>query len=300
MDAFPPKGVASEYSQMLFMHIPDTFEAQSCFLTGGWGPVMNCNMKVTDRKMNEILKIHLLFGHLILNTFTFLYLKTYIYIYWKFLCWPGHNPLTFINHLRRCPRTLAVDTWILLVAGWSPCGGFCQCMLHNLGWNRSLRVLLCSWSHYWAVFRNILSIKLLWSGDFAFSLLSHGDRQALPWTPPTGFPLVGGDTCSSFVHHSPVLKDQLKLVVESGCGNQCLLWWLKDPCVSLCLSATCCVTWRTLPVQIASQILSWFSPAERAVVNSLTSRHSPVCPPSTVFFLENSWPVSLLAASKAK
>lgn len=37
-------------------------------------------MKVTDRKMNEILKIHLLFGHLILNTFTFLYLKTYIYI----------------------------------------------------------------------------------------------------------------------------------------------------------------------------------------------------------------------------
>lgn len=80
MDAFPPKGVASEYSQMLFMHIPDTFEAQSCFLTGGWGPVMNCNMKVTDRKMNEILKIHLLFGHLILNTFTFLYLKTYIYI----------------------------------------------------------------------------------------------------------------------------------------------------------------------------------------------------------------------------
>lgn len=45
MDAFPPKGVASEYSQMLFMHIPDTFEAQSCFLTGGWGPVMNCNMK---------------------------------------------------------------------------------------------------------------------------------------------------------------------------------------------------------------------------------------------------------------
>lgn len=80
MDAFPPKGVASEYSQMLFMHIPDTFEAQSCFLTGGWGPIMNCNMKVTDRKMNEILKIHLLFGHLILNTFTFLYLKTYIYI----------------------------------------------------------------------------------------------------------------------------------------------------------------------------------------------------------------------------
>lgn len=227
---------------------------------------MNCNMKVKDCKMNEILKIHLLFDHLILNTFTFLYLKkkllkiltltrsrsidiyksgSKVDFFFSFL-FLTQNIKT--NHLRRCSRTLAVDTWILWVAGWSPCGGLFQCMLHNLGWTRSLRVLLCSWSHYWAVFRNILSIKLLWSGDFAFSLLSRGDRQGLPWTPPTGFPLVGWDTCSSFVHHSLVLKDQLKLVVESGCGNQPLLWCLKTPCVSLCLSATCCVSWRTLPV----------------------------------------------------